>query len=327
MSTRRSSTSSPTASRSSGLLCLSTRPTSPAATIVTGCQHVRRSGNFFGPLRRPPARVEQHHHRQPTARWSTLALRVLPLRREHRGAEQRARPGRRLASRRRSSTRLSRPRCRPASSTASARSAADSSIDPLATRRPRCGRGPRRASTARFPSSVGRHTLKFGGDYRQIGVDALLSGQTSGDYFFDRQFTQGPNPLVAGTNAGSRLASLLLGVPVRRSGFGEHDSGHDAAGACSSATTRGYAQDDFRVAPNFTLNYGSALRARGGPRGAAGSVHGRLRPDTPSARSAASHRPGSARRASLRRAGRLSDVARRSVERPGSRRASARSGR
>ena len=30
---------------------------------------------------------------------------------------------------------------------------------------------------------------------------------------FDRQFTQGPNPLVAGTNAGSGLASLLLGYP------------------------------------------------------------------------------------------------------------------
>jgi len=103
--------------------------------------------------------------------------------------------------------------------------------------------------------SIGRHTLKFGGDYRQIGVDAVLSGQTSGDFFFDRQFTQGPNPLVAGTNAGSGLAGLLLGYP----------SADPASVSTIPVTTplgvfvryyAGYAQDDFRVAPNLTLNYG-----------------------------------------------------------------------
>src|SRR5262245_20257366 len=102
---------------------------------------------------------------------------------------------------------------------------------------------------------VGRHTMKFGGDYRRIGVDAILSGQTAGDFFFDRQYTQGPNPLVASTSAGSGLASLLLGYPT----------GDPASVSTIPVTTplgvfvryyAGYAQDDFRISSNFTLNYG-----------------------------------------------------------------------
>ncbi len=102
---------------------------------------------------------------------------------------------------------------------------------------------------------VGRHTLKFGGDYRRIGLDALLSGQTSGDFFFDRQYTQGPNPLVAASNAGSGLANLLLGYPT----------GDPSAVSTIPVSTplnvfvqyyAGYAQDDFRVSPSFTVNYG-----------------------------------------------------------------------
>src|SRR5262245_45057767 len=101
---------------------------------------------------------------------------------------------------------------------------------------------------------VGKHTMKFGGDYRRIGVDAILAGQTAGDFFFDRQYTQGPNPLVALTSAGSGLASLLLGYPT-------------ADPACVSTipvtTPRGvfvryyagHAEDDFGITSNFTLNY------------------------------------------------------------------------
>jgi hypothetical protein len=102
---------------------------------------------------------------------------------------------------------------------------------------------------------VGRHTLKLGADYRKIGLDALLSGQTSGDFFFDRQYTQGPNPLVAASNAGSGLADLLLGYPTA-----------DPASASTIPVATplnvfvryyaGYAQDDFRATSRLTLNYG-----------------------------------------------------------------------
>jgi hypothetical protein len=58
----------------------------------------------------------------------------------------------------------------------------------------------------------GRHTIKFGGDIRFLQSYELTGFFTSGQYAFGRDFTQGPNPLVASAIAGNGAASLLLGT-------------------------------------------------------------------------------------------------------------------
>ena len=59
----------------------------------------------------------------------------------------------------------------------------------------------------------GRHTLKFGADFRWIGLDFQSFQDTSGDFRFDRYFTSS-NPLTNGTaNSGNAFASFLLGYP------------------------------------------------------------------------------------------------------------------
>ena len=59
----------------------------------------------------------------------------------------------------------------------------------------------------------GRHTLKFGADFRWVGLDFQSFQDTSGDFRFDRYFTSA-NPLTNGTaTSGNAFASFLLGYP------------------------------------------------------------------------------------------------------------------
>jgi hypothetical protein len=102
---------------------------------------------------------------------------------------------------------------------------------------------------------IGRHTIKVGGDYSKIGLDSITPGQTTGTYFFDSQYTQGPNPLVATSNSGNSFASFLLGYPSQNA---------TTVSTLPIATPldvflryyAAYAQDDFRVTPKLTLNLG-----------------------------------------------------------------------
>ena len=96
---------------------------------------------------------------------------------------------------------------------------------------------------------VGSHTLKAGGEYRLIGMELFARGQPSGNFDFTPGFTRGPNPLVGGTTANA-LASFLLGYPA---------TGDITVAAPSDFYIHyyaGYAQDDYRVTPNLTLNFG-----------------------------------------------------------------------
>ena len=97
---------------------------------------------------------------------------------------------------------------------------------------------------------IGRHTLKIGGDWRIIGMRLFARGQPSGRFAFDKGFTQGPDPLVATTNAGSEMASFLLGFPA---------SGDITVGSPNDFYINyyaGYVHDDFRVSPKLTVNLG-----------------------------------------------------------------------
>ncbi|MFL6416104.1 MAG: TonB-dependent receptor domain-containing protein [Bryobacteraceae bacterium] len=58
----------------------------------------------------------------------------------------------------------------------------------------------------------GKHNIKFGAEHR-IQQDFENTGfWTSGQFIFDRTFTQGPNPNVAAANLGNSIASMLLGT-------------------------------------------------------------------------------------------------------------------
>jgi len=108
-----------------------------------------------------------------------------------------------------------------------------------------------RASTAQFLDSItwtkGRHTLKFGGDFRyQKGLytNVFASGRM-GTYTFN-------NSSVTSGTIGSPFAAFLLGVPDQT-----------ALTTVTAPDTDGYGynmafyvQDDWKVTSRFTLNYG-----------------------------------------------------------------------
>jgi hypothetical protein len=93
---------------------------------------------------------------------------------------------------------------------------------------------------------AGRHSYKFGGDYRLIGVKALNYGNSTGSYTF------------TGTYSGNAIADLLLGYP--QSGNIPLNQQLDGFVRYSA----GYAQDDWRVNDRLTLNYGVRLERETG---------------------------------------------------------------
>ena len=108
---------------------------------------------------------------------------------------------------------------------------------------------------------LGRHTLKFGMDYRMIGLDFQSFAQGGGQFFFDRRYTSlDPNANgVNGVNAsGNAFASFLLGYPTAD----PNNLSNTALSTPLEMFTNYfgfYAQDDFRVNSKLTFNYGLRL--------------------------------------------------------------------
>ncbi len=103
---------------------------------------------------------------------------------------------------------------------------------------------------------VGRHTWKFGGDYRRMQLTTTLLNNTAGTFAFQNLFTAGPNRV-----GGYDFASFLLGAPT--SGSVDFDRG---GGVYSLSYYSGYVQDDWRVSSRFTLNYGVRFEHESGLR-------------------------------------------------------------
>ncbi len=102
---------------------------------------------------------------------------------------------------------------------------------------------------------VGAHSLKVGFDYRRLWVDTQSFTGGSGSLRFDRFYTSA-NPLANGTaTSGNALASFLLGYP-------SGDPGNQSQVTISTPVNAfvnyygAYVQDDFRVSPRLTVNYG-----------------------------------------------------------------------
>ena len=112
---------------------------------------------------------------------------------------------------------------------------------------------------------LGSHTLKAGIDFRLLGVETQSFTGGAGNLRFDRFYTSA-NPLANGTTAsGNALASLLLGYP-------SGDPGNQSSITRSSPLNAFvkyyglYAQDDFRVSPKLTVNFGLRLEHEDGLR-------------------------------------------------------------
>jgi hypothetical protein len=109
-----------------------------------------------------------------------------------------------------------------------------------------------------YSKFVGSHTLKAGAQYRKIGVDTYLVDYGA-QFYFDPEFTRGPNPLNPAANSGDAFASFLLGLP------------NDATNYVNATPTNvfinyygGFVQDDWRVNSNLVLNLGVRLEHEDG---------------------------------------------------------------
>lgn len=95
----------------------------------------------------------------------------------------------------------------------------------------------------------GRHSLKYGAEFRRYNQNNIRPASASGNYTFNRNWTQA-NPQQADALSGSFLASFLLGYPT--SGF--VDRNMDPAYRNPYMTF--FFQDDWKISRNVTINAG-----------------------------------------------------------------------
>ena len=95
-----------------------------------------------------------------------------------------------------------------------------------------------------------RHKFKMGVDLQSLRLSTFNTIAPAGRYFFDRVYTQGPDPSQRSSTSGSGIASLLLGVPV---------SGNISFGPALRIYGRYYGfyfQDDVQITSKLTANLG-----------------------------------------------------------------------
>ena len=97
---------------------------------------------------------------------------------------------------------------------------------------------------------LGRHSLKVGGDFRNLHFNEGQNSQPAGVFTFNRVYTQGPTATAASTTSGFGLASFLLGDAS--SGSIIRNNRLSTQGVYFA----GFVQDDWRVSDRLTLNLG-----------------------------------------------------------------------
>jgi len=96
---------------------------------------------------------------------------------------------------------------------------------------------------------AGGHSLKFGGEFRQLRLNFFQYTYPSGTFSSDDTWTR-QYPQTYDGSTGYSVASLLLGLP--QSG----DITNDPSYITTSQYIAFYGQDDWKISPKFTLNYG-----------------------------------------------------------------------
>jgi len=96
---------------------------------------------------------------------------------------------------------------------------------------------------------IGRHSVKFGGEYRYIQSNRIDNGEANGRFDFNRVFTR-KDPNNSDAFSGNAIASFLLGYPS--GGTVDNNTGR---------TERwryyvGFVQDDIKLKRTLTLNLG-----------------------------------------------------------------------
>jgi hypothetical protein len=105
-------------------------------------------------------------------------------------------------------------------------------------------------ASAAMTKISGAHTLKFGGEQRFYSINPWGRSNSTGNYTFNRGFSQGPNPLLATANGGFGVASFLLGTPA---------SGLATLLPDRTESLRYYSmfvQDDWKATAKLTFNLG-----------------------------------------------------------------------
>ena len=106
------------------------------------------------------------------------------------------------------------------------------------------------AVNASFTTLAGRHTFKIGGDARRLSGAVDTERFNAGNFFFNRNFTRG----LDGTG-GYDFASFLVGAPREASRVPFNRGNIEVFTRYLGV----YVQDDWRVTPNLTINYGLRL--------------------------------------------------------------------
>src|SRR5882757_4884818 len=104
--------------------------------------------------------------------------------------------------------------------------------------------------TDNFHWTLGRHQMKFGGEFRHSNVNQLYFSSARGTFTFDG--SRGPWG-GAGTNL-SAISDFLLGAPSNSSGARLLQG--NAQRVWTLTTVDGWAADTFKATKNLTLSYG-----------------------------------------------------------------------
>jgi hypothetical protein len=100
-----------------------------------------------------------------------------------------------------------------------------------------------------FQSILGRHSLKYGAEFRVYNSNSIRPASASGNYTFARSWTQA-DPQRADALSGNMLATFLLGYP--NSGYVDRNMDP----AYQNTYSVFFLQDDWKLARNLTLNLG-----------------------------------------------------------------------
>ena len=101
--------------------------------------------------------------------------------------------------------------------------------------------------------SIGRHTIKVGGEAGRYSVDRFFTGGAGGSFVFSNFTTSQPNGGAAFATQGSAFASFLLGEVFQASALIPVDTRFVYQRYAL------FAQDEWRVTPNLTFSVRAAV--------------------------------------------------------------------